>query len=243
MQQNKNIILGMGKPNTGKSSSLRNLPQSSMVYLNTDLKALPFRNNFMAVADISDAWDIMAYIDEIENNPDVTGAVLDTITFLMGMFERQYVITATDTQAAWGAYGNFYREFIHKIKSGSKDYVILAHEDSVYNETTLAYDTKVPVKGAVGKIGVEADFTTIVGTKMIPMAKLEQHKNALLTFNEAEVEDGVKYVFCTRVTKDHPGEKMRAPMGFWDRKELYIDNDMQLIFDRLNQYYGADQAA
>ena len=37
--QNKNIVLVMGRPNTGKSSSLRNLPQSSMAYLNCDLKA------------------------------------------------------------------------------------------------------------------------------------------------------------------------------------------------------------
>jgi hypothetical protein len=243
MQQNKNIVLGMGKPNTGKSSSLRNLPQHSMVYLNTDLKEIPFRSTFLAVAEISDAMDILGYIDEIEANPNVTGAVLDTITFLMNMFERQYVATAKDTQKAWGDYGNFYRTFIHKIKSGTKDYVILAHEDTIYNETTMSFDTKVPVKGAVGKIGVEADFTTIVGTKMVPTNKLKAYDNSLLNITPEEEEDGVKYVFCTRVTKDHPGEKMRAPIGFWDRKELYIDNDMQLIFDRLHQYYGSSQAA
>jgi hypothetical protein len=38
MSQNKNIVLVMGKPNTGKSMSLRNLNQEKMVYLNTDLK-------------------------------------------------------------------------------------------------------------------------------------------------------------------------------------------------------------
>lgn len=37
MAQNKNIVLIMGRPNTGKSTSLRNLKQDTMVYLNTDL--------------------------------------------------------------------------------------------------------------------------------------------------------------------------------------------------------------
>lgn len=243
MSQNKNIILVMGKPNSGKSSSLRNLPMSSMVYLNTDLKEIPFRSNFAAEAEISDAQDILAFIDEIEENDQITGAVLDTITFLMQMYERQYVVTAKDTQKAWGNYGNFYRDFIHRIKSGTKDYVILAHEDSFYNEATLTNESRVPIKGAVGKVGVEADFTTILGTKQMPLSKLKGKENSLLNITEEEEEDGVKYVFVTRVTKDHPGEKMRAPIGFWDRSELYIDNDVQIVFDRLKDYYGAPKAA
>lgn len=243
MSQNKNIVLVMGKPNTGKSSSLRNLPMESMVYLNTDLKEIPFKSSFAAEAEISDAEDILEFIDEIENNDEITGAVLDTITFLMQMYERQYVATATDTQKAWGNYGNFYREFIHKIKSGTKDYVILAHEDTIYNESTLSNETRVPVKGAVGKVGVEADFTTILGTKQMPVSKLNKHPNALLKITEEEDEDGVKYVFTTRVTKDHPGEKMRAPIGFWDRSELYIDNDVNIVFERLKTYYTSKTAA
>jgi hypothetical protein len=243
MSQNKNIVLIMGRPNTGKSSSLRNLPMESMVYLNTDLKEIPFQSRFAAEAEISNATDILEFIQEIETNPDITGAVLDTVTFLMMMYERQNVATAKDTQKAWGNYGNFYRDFIHAIKSGTKDYVILAHEDTVYNEATLTNETKVPIKGAVGKVGVEADFTTILGTKQMPVTKLKKHENPLLNITDEEEEDGVKYVFTTRVTKDHPGEKMRAPIGFWNREELYIDNDVNLVFDRLKSYYGAAQAA
>lgn len=243
MNQNKNIVLVMGKPNSGKSTSLRNMDMSNMVYMNTDLKEVPFRANFAAEVEITDAVDVLDYIDQIESNPDVQGAVIDTITFLMGMYERQYVATAKDTQKAWGGYGNFYKDFIHRIKSGTKDYVILAHEDTIYNEETLSMDTKVPIKGAVGKIGVEADFTTIVGSKQMPLTRLKGHANDLLTITDEEQEDGVKYVFCTRITKDHPGEKMRAPMGFWNRDELYIDNDVQLIFNRLKDYYASAKAA
>ncbi len=239
MTQNTHVCLVMGKPNSGKSSSLRNLQQDKMVYLNTDLKALPFKSNFAAVADISDAVQILDFIDEIESNPDVTGAVLDTITFLMIMFERQYVATARDTQKAWGEYGNFYREFIHRIKSGTKDYIVLAHEDTVFNEEKMEYESKVPLKGAVGKVGVEADFTTIVGSKQVPISKLKDQSNSLLNITEEEVEDGIKHVFVTRKTKDFQGEKMRAPIGFWDRSELYIDNDVQLILDRMKSFYGS----
>ena len=241
MAQNKNIVLVMGKPNTGKTTSLRNLKQESMVYLNTDLKEIPFRDRFMANVEIANATDVLGYIQEIEGNPEVTGAVLDTLTFLMGMYERQYVVPLAGTkqgQSAWGDYGNFYREFIHEIKSGSKDYVINAHEDVSLNEQAMTMESRVPIKGAVGKVGVEADFTTILSTMQVPIKKLEGFENDLLHITDNEKEDGVKYVFCTRITKETAGSKMRSAMGLWDRKELYIDNDMAQVFARLHKYYN-----
>lgn len=239
MAQNKNIVLIMGKPNTGKSTSLMNLHnQDKMVYLNTDLKELPFKSRFLKNVEVSDALDVLAYINEIEQSPQVEGAVLDTITFLMSMYERQYVNGATNIQKAWGDYGIFYKEFIHAIKAGTKDYAILAHEDTFLNEQSMQMESRVPVKGSVGKIGVEADFTTILSTKQMPIKKLEGHENDLLHITDAEREDGFKYVFCTRVTKESIGEKMRSAIGLWKREELYIDNDLNQVFNRLKQYYS-----
>lgn len=241
MSQNKNIVMVMGRPNTGKSTSLRNLNQKSMVYLNADLKETPFKDNFMSSVEIADAVNVLDLIAEIESVPEVTGAVLDTITFLMSMYERQYVSPLAGSkqgQSAWGDYGNFYREVIHAIKSGTKDYAVLAHEDISLNEQAMCMESRVPIKGAVGKIGVEADFTTILACMQIPVKKLEGHENDLLTITDEEKEDGVKYVFTTRITKETAGGKMRSAMGLWKRNELFIDNDLDLVFKRLKEYYA-----
>lgn len=241
MAQNKNVIMIMGKPNTGKSTSLRNMDQESMIYLNADLKELPFADRFMSSVEIADANDVLGFIQDIEAEDGVTGAVLDTVTFLMQMFERQYVAPFAGTktgQSAWGDYGNFYRNFIHAIKAGSKSYVIMAHEDESLNEQSAMMESRVPVKGAVGKVGVEADFTTILRSMQIPVKKLEGFENDLLHITDEEREDGVKYVFQTRITKESAGAKMRSAMGLWSRNELYIDNDVKQVFDRLNKFYG-----
>ena len=238
MAQNKNLILIMGPPNTGKSTSLRNLKQETMVYLNSDLKEIPFKSKFLSNVEVADALHVLSFIQDIEANPAVSGAVLDTLTFLMGMYERQYVANSPNGLKAWGEYGNFYRDLIHAIKSGTKDYAILAHEDVVLDEQAGIMVSKVPVKGSVGKIGVEADFTTILSTKQIPVKKLIGYENELLTITDEEKEDGVKYVFCTRVTKETVGGKMRSAVGLWSRNELYIDNDLDLVFKRLKQYYA-----
>lgn len=140
----------------------------------------------------------------------------------------------------WAEYGNFYRELIHAIKAGTKDYIIFAHEDQFLNEQSMQMESRVPVKGSVGKTGVEADFTTILSTKQMPVKKLQDPKlqNDLLHISEEEEEDGFKYVFCTRVTKETVGEKMRSAMGLWKRNELYIDNDVNQVMQRLREYYN-----
>lgn len=238
MAQNKNIVLIMGKPNTGKSTSLMNLEnQEKMVYLNTDLKELPFKSRFAKSVEVSDAFDVLQYIGEIEQASQIEGAVLDTLTFLMSMYERQYVNNSANTQKAWGDYGNFYKEFIHAIKAGSKDYAILAHEDSALNEQSMQMESRIPIKGSVGRVGAEADFTTILSTKQMPIRKLEGYENDLLHITDEEREDGFKYVFATRVTKESVGEKMRSAIGLWKRNELYIDNDLNQVFNRLKDYY------
>lgn len=239
---NKNVVLVMGKPNTGKSTSLMKLKnQERMAYLNADLKELPFRGRFAVNAEISDPTHIIPFIDQIEQEASLEGAVIDTITFLMGMYERMYVTPHKGTkqgQTAWGDYGDFYRSVVHRLKSGTKDYAIMAHAATELNEESHMLDTFVPIKGAVGKTGIEADFTTILSTKQMPLRKLEGFENDLLHITDEEKEDGFKFVFMTRINKDSVGEKMRSAMGLWDRKELYIDNDLQQVFDRLKKYYA-----
>ena len=90
---NKKIVLVMGKPTTGKTTSLMNMSdQERMVYLNVDLKSLPFKSKFKEV-DIVDAKVVLTALDQIEAAEGVDGGILDTVTFLMNNFERQYVAT------------------------------------------------------------------------------------------------------------------------------------------------------
>jgi hypothetical protein len=48
---------------------------------------------------------------------------------------------------------------------------------------------------------------------------------------------GFKYVFQTKITKESINERLRGPLGLFDTKETFVDNDMQKVLDRLKQYY------
>lgn len=240
MSSNKNIILIMGTPAAGKSTSLRNLPQSDMVYINTDLKELPFKDKFMKTIELSQSQDLPNFITQLEGHAPCKGVVLDTLTFAMDMFERQNVLPHAGTakgQSAWSDYAQFYGNFIHAIKAGTKDYIIMAHDAQRYNEETMEMDSTIPIKGAVGKRGAEADFTIILSARQIPIKQLENWDNPLLNITEEEREDGFKYVFQTRPFKG-TGSKCRSPLGLWDRSMLFIDNDAQAVLDRIKEYYA-----
>ena len=235
---NNHIVLVMGKPSSGKSTSLHTLTNPDRtIYLNTDLKALPFKDQFKHSKSISDSLQIVPAIEEIEKMEDVDTVVLDTITFLMNQYEEQYVVNATNGMQAWQKYASFYKKFIHAIKKGSKNYIILAHEKEVFNEKEMITEVKVPIKGSVGNIGCEADFTTIIATKRISLNKLKGVENSMLAITPEDEARGVKYVFQTSITKETINEKMRSAIGLWDSSELYIDNNIQHVIDRLDDYY------
>ena len=101
----------------------------------------------------------------------------------------------------------------------------------------MEMETKIPVKGALKNNGVEAYFSTVISTKVVPLKKLEPYESDLLTITDDDRDQGFKYVFQTRLTKDTTGEKIRAPIGMFDRNETYIDNNVQNVIDRLHQYY------
>lgn len=242
---NKRIVLIAGAPSMGKTHSLHAMANDpGVVYLNSDMKDCPFKvptdGKGMKMLQIDDAKIAPQAVVEIENDySNVHTVVLDTITFLMNQFRNQYVLEATDTRAAWQEYAKYYHNLMHAIKSGSKNYIILAHTTTVYNETELCNETTVPIQGSVGKVGVEADYNIILTPRKINLKTLEPftQNNDLLTISDREQRLGFKYVFQTGLTSETLGEKIRSPMDLWSEDELYINNDIQLITNRLTEYY------
>jgi hypothetical protein len=106
------------------------------------------------------------------------------------------------------------------------------------NEGEMIMETKVPVKGALKNNGIEAFFSTVVTARKMSIEKLKDYANPLLVITEEDEMLGYKYVFQTKITKDTVNHRIRSAMGMWSIKETFIDNDAQLLMDRLHHYYG-----
>ena len=238
---NDNLVMICGEPIAGKTASLMKLDNHpGVMYLNCDAgKKPPFANKFEAYV-ITDPYDIYDAFEHAEERDDIHSIIVDTQTFLMDMFESIHVIPSADTQKAWGSYAEYFRNLMQLyVARSTKNVIFTAHIESYLNEEAGRMEKKIPVKGQLGKKGIEAFFSCIVTARVETTDRLKKFANPLLTISEDEEEIGVKHVFQTRPTKATIGERgMRAPMDMWSRKETFINNDCQLVMDRLNQFYN-----
>jgi len=237
---NDQLVLISGASTTGKSASLRNIRnQGRWMYLNAEAgKRLPFKNEFQQFV-ITDPYQVHEGFDHAAAHiDDYDGIALDSSTFLMDMFETQYIVGSANTMAGWAAYAQFWKILMQqKVPAFRKPVVIIAHTLATYNEATLSMDVSVPVKGALKNQGIEAYFSTVVSPKRMTLKDLEPYRSDLLHIDEDDEILGYKHVFQTRLTKTTVGERIRSPMGMFSRGQSFIDPDTQLLLDHLKAFY------
>lgn len=239
---NDQLILVSGFSGSGKSAALRNIRnQENWLYLNCESgKRLPFANKFDKYV-ITDPMQVMEAFDfaSAPEQAHVEGIIVDSLTFLMDMYESQYVLTAVNTMQAWSNFAQFLKTLMQqKVPTFGKPVIFTAHLLDVLDEKNMEIKTSVPVKGSLKNNGVEAFFSTVVNAKKMTLKDLEKYGSQLLTFTDEEKEVGFKHVFQTRITKGTTGERIRSPMGMFDRSQTFIDNDCQLLLDHLKEYYS-----
>lgn len=144
----------------------------------------------------------------------------------------------------WSEYAQFFKNMMQQwVAASSKNVIFLAHTKDDLNEAEMVMETSVPIKGSAKNNGVESYFSCIMSTKKVPVKKLEGYESDLLNISPEEEALGFKYVYQTKLTKETVNERMRSPLGMWDTKETFIDNDIQHVLDRLHEYYGSEAAA
>jgi hypothetical protein len=236
---NHNLLLIAGKSATGKSASLRSLREpEGVMFLGCEAgKDLPFPNKFQKY-NIVDPYQVYEAFEHAEKM-DVHTVVIDSLDFLMAMFESVHVIPSSDGRKAWQAYGEYFRNLLQKYVAGSsKNVIMTAHTYDIYNEKEMVMETLIKIKGSVMSQGVEAYFTQALASKVMPVKDLAEYNNPLLVITDDDEILGLKYCFQTKLTKETTGERIRSPLGLWDRQHTYVDNDVQKVLDRTHAYYN-----
>lgn len=238
-QINDHLVLLCGKSATGKSASLMDLQNpEGVMYLNCESgKRLPFRAKFKQYT-ITDPLQINEAFEAAEGMDDVHTIVIDSLTYLMDMYESLYVLTASNGMKAWSDFAQYFKNLMqYHVAGSSKNVIFTAHTLDTYNESEMVMETKVPVKGSLKNNGIESYFSVIIASKKVPLKHLEGYESDLLTITPEEEALQYKYVFQTKLTKDTVNERLRGPLGLWDTNETFIDNNMQNVLNRLHEYY------
>ena len=236
---NDHLVLLCGKSATGKSTSLMGMENpEGVMYLNCEAgKKLPFKAKFKQYT-ITDPLQVNEAFDAAEGMPDVHTIVVDSLTYLLDMYESNYVLSSTNGMQAWGQFAQYFKVLMqHYVAKSTKNVIFTAHTADTLNEGEMVMETKVPVKGSLKNNGIESYFTIVIASKKVPLKALKEYNSSLLTITPEEEALGYKYVFQTKLTKDTVNERLRGPLGLFDTKETYVDNNLQQILNRLHEYY------
>lgn len=239
-ETNDQLVLIVGYSATGKSASLRNIrDQHKWLYLNCEAgKRLPFKNKFQSHR-IEDPYQVHEAFDYGTGNPEIGGIITDSLTFLMDMYETQYVLNSANTMQGWSNFAQYFKILMQqKVTAFAKPTIFTAHVGDVLDEKAMEMKTSVPIKGSLKNNGVEAYFSTVVAAKKIAVKDLTPYKSSLLNITDEEQELGYKHVFQTRPTKTTTGERIRSPMGMFSKEQTFIDNCAQTLLDHLSDFYA-----
>lgn len=237
---NDQLVMICGESATGKSASLQHLPnQPRVMYLNCESgKRLPFSNKFESYK-ITDPLQVYEAFQHAADNPDYDTIVVDTLTFLMDMYESLYVLDAENTMKAWGDYAQFFKNLMQVyVAPSDKSVIFLAHTREDHDEKAMRMKTQIPIKGALKNNGLESYFSTVVATKKIEIKRLEDQDPSLCHITDHDRVLGYKHVFQTQLTADTIGERIRSPMGLFAPNQTFMDNDANLLLDHLKAYYA-----
>lgn len=244
---NDNLVLIVGKSSNGKSASLMGLENpEGVMYLNCEAgKKLPFPAKFMKGRDgkaglvITDPLQVIEAFEAAETMPHIHTIVVDTLTYLLDMYESLYVLNSTNTMKSWSDFAQYFKNLMQQyVAKSSKNVVFLAHTSETMNDSEMVLETKVPVKGSLKNNGIESFFSIVIAAKRVSLKTIKDYKNDLLVITPQEEALGFKYVYQTQVTKETVHERLRGPMGLFSHQETFIDNNLQLVLDRLHQYYA-----
>ena len=238
-QINDHLVLLCGKSATGKSASLMNLRNpDGVMYLNCESgKRLPFRAKFKQYT-IVDPLQVYEAFTAAESMDGIHTIVVDSLSLLMEMYESVYVVNSANTMKSWGDYAQYFKNLMQQfVAKSTKNVIFISHTQDTMNESEMIMETKAPVKGSLKGTGIEAYFSVVIYSKKVPLKALKDYTSDLLTITSEEEALGFKYVYQTRITKESVNERIRGPLGLFDNKETMIDNNMQLVLDRLHSYY------
>lgn len=236
---NDHLVLVCGKSATGKSASLMGLKNpEGVLYLNCEAgKKLPFRAKFIQKT-VTDPLQINEAFEWAEGQEHVHTIVVDSLTYLLDMYESIYVLNSSNTMKSWGDFAQYFKKLMQSyVASSTKNVIFTAHTSDTLNESEMLMETKVPVKGSLRNNGIESYFSVVIASKKVNLKALKDFGSDLLNITPEEEALGFKYVFQTKITKDTVNERLRGPLGMFDTKETFIDNNMELVLQRLRDYY------
>ena len=224
-----NVVLLLGKSGTGKSTSVKTLNPKETVVLNVLGKRLPFKGSSSMYSSenknlfqVSDYAQVVSLLKNIgEKAPHVKNVVLDDAIYVM---RKEYFERAKEV--GYGKYTELAQHFqsiistCERLRADLNVFLILHSEDVVSDNAIVEYKVST-----IGKL-LDNQYNPI---EVVPMVLYSS-----VIYDDKGV---ASYGFYTHRHKEGTIViPAKTPEGMFE--EEFIPNDLQLVVNKMNEYYG-----
>lgn len=218
----------IGDTGTGKSSSIRTLDPKTTIVINVlKNKPLPFEGslkvynnenkNFFHVNSYAPLKNLLESINK--SAPHIKVVVIDDMRYLM---TTEFFNRALETgYIKFTQMAKNFQSTLELIQELRDDLIVygMFHDEDVYNDKILV-TKKIKLPGQL----IEKEYAPLEVMSIALWCKPEMTK------------DKVNYRFVTnRTIVDGIEIPAKSPMGLFP--ELFMSNDLQIVTDRINEYF------
>ena len=220
------LVFLVGKSGSGKSTSLRNLNSDETVIINTDQKALPFKNfrlnyseekrNYRKTSDVS---IVLATLKKVNELPNVKTVVVDTWSRIMTDAIMNPSFRAEKGFDKWGKMAAAQYDLINFINDSMREDIIvylIAHPETHYDDAGFSSE-RIGVQGKMLEKFVPESFSTIVLYAEIVKTPGQPNKHVFRTVSSGN-------------------DTCKTPLEMFEENE--VDNDLVAINETIREYYS-----
>ena len=220
------LVFLVGKSGMGKSTSLRNLNPDETLIINTDQKALPFKQfnlkyneqkrNYRKTSDVS---IVIATLKKANDIPQVKTVVIDTWSRIMTDAIMSPSFRAEKGFDKWTKMASAQYDLINFINDSMREDIIVylfAHPESHYDESGFSSE-RIGVQGKMLERFVPESFSTIVLYAEIIKQPGQPNKHVFRTVSSGN-------------------DTCKTPLEMFEEDK--IDNDLTIVNGAIREYYS-----
>ncbi len=220
------LIYLVGKSGMGKSTSLRNLNPDETVIINTDQKALPFKDfsskyseekrNYRKTSDIN---IVISTLQKVNTLPNVKTVVIDTWSRIMTDTVMSQSFRAEKGFDKWSKMAAAQYDLINTVNDVMRDDIIvylIAHPETHYDDSGFSSE-RIGVQGKMLERFVPESFSTIVLYSEIVKTPGQPNRHVFRTVSSGN-------------------DTCKTPLEMFE--EDLIDNDLVNVNNTIREYYS-----
>lgn len=220
------LVFLVGKSGMGKSTSLRNLNPDETVIINTDQKALPFkqfnlkynedRKNYKKTSDAVEVYKVLNKVNSMEN---VKTVVIDTWSRIMTDAIMSQSFRAEKGFDKWSKMAANQYDLINYINDGMRDDIIvylMAHPETHFDENGFSTE-RIGVQGKMLERFVPESFSTIVLYAEIIKQPGQANKHVFRTVSSGS-------------------DTCKTPLEMFETDS--VENDLLIVNQKIREYYS-----